>query len=520
MRKLLISLLILLLALPVIAQDGTIVDIASGNEDFETLVAAVVEAELVETLSGGEFTVFAPTDGAFETLLTNLDATAEDLLMREDLAAILTYHVVPGTIFSGPLVDMINAEEDGSLEVETVNGAMLTFTFDAEESLVEINGGAASVSVVDIQASNGVIHVIDNVLLPPMGDMDMMSDDDMSEEDMTEAMTGDTIVGVAATADNFNTLVAAVGEAGLVSTLSSGEYTVFAPTDGAFETLLTNLEATAEDLLMREDLAAILTYHVVPGTIFSGELVEMIQAEEDGSLEVETVNGAMLTFTFDEEESLVLINDGAAAITAVDIEASNGVIHVIDNVLLPPMDMMDDEMMDDEDMSEDMDGDMMMMEGSIAEIVVNGEDFTVLEAALTEAGLVETFAGEGSFTVFAPTDQAFANLLASTDLTVEQLLASDLLDEILLYHVAEGELFAADVVAADETGIPTLLETTLIGVSVSDNGIVTLNGVAGLDATDIEATNGVIHVVDEVLLPGVALEVLFPAEESSTTGEG
>ena len=137
--------------------DMTIVDIAVDNPDFSILVAALTEADLVGTLSGeGPFTVFAPTDAAFEQALTDLDITAEELLAREDLGDILTYHVVPGKVMSTDVVGL-----DGE-SVATVNGAEVMITVDGETVMVD----DATVTTVDIEASNGVIHVIDAVLLP------------------------------------------------------------------------------------------------------------------------------------------------------------------------------------------------------------------------------------------------------------------------------------------------------------------------------------------------------------------
>lgn len=145
-------------------EPGTIVDVAAGNEDFSILVQAVQTAGLVETLSGeGPFTVFAPTNAAFEALLAELDITAEELLAREDLGAILTYHVVAGELMAA---DVLAAVENGGGEavVETVNGASVTVT--TEMGNVYLNGNAQVVTT-DIAASNGVIHVIDAVILPP-----------------------------------------------------------------------------------------------------------------------------------------------------------------------------------------------------------------------------------------------------------------------------------------------------------------------------------------------------------------
>ena len=349
-------------------EEGTVVDVVVNTPELGTLEAAVIAADLADTLAGGEFTVFAPRDGAFETLLTELDVTAEDLLADTDaLTPILTYHVVPGTITAEDLVAAIEAGE-GSTSVETVQGASLTFTI-SEEGSVLINGGEATVTATDLTASNGVVHIIDNVLTsmedmgdmsmeeamddammdateePMMDDMDMATEEamddammdateEMAMEDMDPDMAEGTVVDVVVNTPELGTLEAAVIAAGLDGTLASGEFTVFAPRDGAFTTLLSELGTDAETLLADTDaLTPILTYHVVPGTITAETLVGLIE-EGEGSTTVETVNGATLTFTVSEEGS-VLINGGEATVTATDLTASNGVVHIIDNVLVP-----------------------------------------------------------------------------------------------------------------------------------------------------------------------------------------
>lgn len=136
---------------------ATVVDIALSSDDFSTLVAAVTEADLVSTLQGeGPFTVFAPTNAAFEQALADLDLTAEELLASDDLAGILTYHVVAGKIMAA---DAIAA--DGT-EVETVNGDTIMVT--VVDGNVMIDG--ATVTTADLEAGNGVVHVIDSVILP------------------------------------------------------------------------------------------------------------------------------------------------------------------------------------------------------------------------------------------------------------------------------------------------------------------------------------------------------------------
>ncbi len=319
------------------AASGTIVDVAVENGSFTTLVAAVEAAGLVETLSGdGPFTVFAPTDDAFAALP---DGVLDALLLPENqdtLTAILTYHVVPGTVLAADIADG---------DVATVEGQSVTL---ATEGGVTVNG--VSVVTADVTASNGVIHVIDGVLLPPdvdpaallESDMsedemseDEMSEDEMSEDEMSEGdMSEDetvaeatdqgTIVDVAVGAGEFTTLVAAVEAAGLVDTLSGeGPFTVFAPTDDAFAALPPEL---IEALLLPENqevLAQILTYHVVAGEVLSTDIA---------AGDVETVEGSTIAVGVDG--GTVTVND--ATVIAADVTADNGVIHVIDTVLLPP----------------------------------------------------------------------------------------------------------------------------------------------------------------------------------------
>jgi uncharacterized surface protein with fasciclin (FAS1) repeats len=195
-----------------------------------------------------------------------------------------------------------------------------------------------------------------------------------------------------------------------------------------------------------------------------------------------------------------MVND--ATIQAVDIEAANGVIHVIDSVLLPPA---DDDMMG-----------MMAerMESNIAEIVVasaEGDEpqFTVLLAAVLAAdpAILSELSDGGPFTVFAPTDEAFAAALEALGVSAEDLLAdTEALTEILLYHVAPGELGAPTVMAVAEGGVDvaTALAGTTVAVEASMDGV-TVNE-ANVIQTDIFGTNGVVHVIDAVLLPPAEME--------------
>jgi uncharacterized surface protein with fasciclin (FAS1) repeats len=166
MKKLFVMMIAAISLLFVLAQDmpATVVDIAVGSPDHTTLVAALTQAGLVETLSGeGPFTVFAPTDAAFEAALTDMSMTAEDLLANPDLASILTYHVVAGKLLAADVLAAVEAG-GGTASVETVNGAPIEVT--VADGVVTLNG-TATVTVADLEAGNGVVHVIDGVLMPP-----------------------------------------------------------------------------------------------------------------------------------------------------------------------------------------------------------------------------------------------------------------------------------------------------------------------------------------------------------------
>ena len=277
------------------------------------------------------------------------------------------------------------------------------------------------------------------------------------------------IVDTAVADGRFTTLVAAVGAAELVDTLKGeGPFTVFAPTDDAFAALPAG---TIDELLKPENkqkLTDILLYHVVAGKVMAAEVTALASAA--------TALGKDVAIKTDMGN--VYINESKVVIT--DIETSNGVIHVIDAVLLPPA---EDAMVEEKN--------------TIVDIAAADGRFTTLVAAVQAAGLAETLSGEGPFTVFAPTDDAFAALPAGT---VESLLLPEnkqALTDILLYHVASGKVMAADVVTL--TSVPTLLGKD-VTVTVKD-GKVFLNDTAEVIITDIEASNGVIHVIDAVLLP-------------------
>jgi uncharacterized surface protein with fasciclin (FAS1) repeats len=270
-----------------------------------------------------------------------------------------------------------------------------------------------------------------------------------------------TIVDVAVSAGTFNTLVTAVKAAGLVDVLNSrGPFTVFAPTDEAFAKIPRETLAGLLKPENKDKLASILTYHVVAGAVMAADVVKLKSAK--------TVNGQSVAIQV--RDGKVFVDN--AQVVKTDIRASNGVIHVIDTVIMPKT-------------YED-----------IVDTAVSAGSFKTLVSAIKAAGLVDTLKGKGPFTVFAPTDEAFAQIPADTLRDLLKPENKSKLQAILTYHVVSGELTANQVMAAKS-------EKTVNGQSFDvqvRKGQVYV-GDARVVKADIPASNGVIHVIDKVLLP-------------------
>ena len=405
-----------------------------------SLVSAVIQADLLETLQGdGPFTLFAPTDQAFTD--AGIDLAALDTPEGKDaLANILLYHVVAGEVPSTAVTECMTAD--------AVNGQPLSFTVDGG---VMVNG--ASVTMADVNTSNGVIHVIDKVLTPTSTPNDLPR---------TAQCTG-----------IHNSLVSAVVQAGLLETLQGdGPFTLFAPTDQAFADAGIDLAAldTPEG---KEILSDILLYHVVGSAVPSSAVTECMTAT--------AVNNQALAFTVGNG---VMVND--ANVVSADVNTSNGIIHVIDKVLTPTN-----------------------APNDLPRTAQCTGIHTSLVAAVIQAELLTTLQGEGPFTLFAPTDQAFADAgidLAALD-TPEGKAA---LTDILLYHVHSGSISAADIT-----------EGMMLPMVNGDNTTLSLQtGINGANITlaDVVGSNGIIHVIDAVLTPPVE-EVEESGEETSGTSE-
>ena len=365
------------------------------------------------------------------------------------LADILKIHVISGAVMSGDLTD--------GMVVPTLNGD-ITVGVGEDGVTFSTSEGTATVIEADIETSNGVIHIINEVIIPP-------SDDEESD-----------IIQTATDNGSFTTLVAAVEAAGLAETLSGeGPFTVLAPNDGAFDNLPEGLvaELLEEAAAGGTRLAEILKVHVISGAVMSGDLT-------DGMV-VPTLNGD-ITVGVSEDGVTFSTSEGTATVIEADIETSNGVIHIINEVLLPSA----------------------APEGkNIVETAMSTEGFSTLVTAVGLAGFADLLSGEGPFTVLAPTDDAFNDL---EDGTLDMLImdaeaGGSMLADILNVHVIVGlAVMSGDL--TDGMTVTTANGDLTVSVNGADVSFSSAGGsVANVVIPNVEATNGVIHAIDMVLMP-------------------
>jgi len=483
--------------------ERNIYEIASNTADFSMIVAAIDAAGLKDALTGdGPLTVFAPTDKAVEELP---DGVLDFLLLPENkdtLAAVIKYHVVAAnatssSLASGPVVTL----NGDSVDVET-NGTGIQID------------NANVIDPFDVVASNGIIHTIDSVLVPSDVDLSAATDAQATENLSDEPEpTGDeaaveerNIYDIASNTADFSILMTAIVAAGLDGALTGeGPLTVFAPTNKAFE----ELPDGVVDFLLRPEnkdtLTALLTYHVVAAKVPSSSIV---------SGPVVTLNGDSVDV---ETDGTGIQIDNANVIDPFDVMASNGIIHTIDSVLVPSnVDLAAAEgfakLLIDNPCSGvmcDGDGDgpchcdpckqcpyVPQDPVSIYELVNSIEDFSTLGAAIDAAGLDEALSGDGPFTVFAPTNNAFAKLPPQL---LDFLLVpanKETLSDILKYHVVAGNVTSTSI----QSGPVETLNGKSVNVQAFSTGI-RVDNANVIAPIDVAATNGVVHTIDSVLIP-------------------
>jgi transforming growth factor-beta-induced protein len=459
-----------LVALVLIA--SAIVPVSAQPPPFETIVDVVLEINaetgefsiLIEALQAadpkvleflaalGQRTVFAPTDAAFLATLDELGLTAEELLASPDLTKILLYHVTWGRLYAEEVLakDRILMLQGGFL---LQDGGVLTDNLGRQANIIQ----------TDVEADNGIIHVIDNVVLP--------------NGKTTSRTIVDVVLEINAETGEFSILIEALQAAHpkvLEFLAARGQRTVFAPTDAAFLATFAELGIDPAALLAdQETLTKILLYHVTWGRLYAEEVLakERIRMLWGGFL---LQDGGVLTDNLGRHANII----------QVDVEADNGIIHVIDNVVLPNGGVTGRTIVD-----------------VVLEINAETGEFSTLIAALQAADpkVLEFLAARGQRTVFAPTDAAFAAAFAELGIDPADLLADqETLTKILLYHVTWGRLYAEEVLAMDS------IRMLWGGFLWQDGGVLTdnLGRQATIIQTDVEADNGIIHVIDNVVLPG------------------
>ncbi|GAB4229527.1 MAG: hypothetical protein Tsb0034_01130 [Ekhidna sp.] len=435
----------------------------AAEAGLTTLLDAVQAAGLTGALeSESAITVFAPSNEAFAALLTSLGVNSLseliDALGASRVSDILQYHVVASTAFSADLTD--------GQTLETLAGQTLTVNVggDGSVTISDVSGNTFNVTTADVEIANGVVHVIDGVLLstPTVADV--------------------------AFANGLTILLDALEITGLTETLlSQSDMTVFAPTNEAFEALLGVIGQSSLDDVPVSVLTRVLQYHVVGSSLLSSDLSDGATA---GTLL--TNEGVAEEVTVGISGSDVSIND--ANVTAADVEIVNGVVHVIDAVLVPSL------------------------ESSIVNTVVEpayfNKDFSILTEAVVSADLLNTLIDpQADLTVFAPNNAAFE----AANITSLDGISTARLTEILQYHVLGSEVKKA---ALPATGSAV---TTLNGdfyLSINDNGVF-INGLTEVTNTDLDYENGVVHVIDRTLVPAEddIIQIAVAASEATEGAE-
>ncbi|MEH0158452.1 fasciclin domain-containing protein [Limibacter armeniacum] len=417
-----------------------IAEIVAGSSSFSTLLAALERVSLTATFQdeNADYTVFAPTDAAFQALLdADNGINSLDDISDEELTTVLTHHVVQGSVMASDLSD--------GQELTTLAGTKLLVSIEGGNVIV----GGGVVAEADVEASNGIIHVVNSVLLP--------------EEPMP------TIAELVTENENFSTLLSALTTANLAEVFAdeSASFTVFAPDNAAFQALLdadNGINALTD--LSADQLDRVLKFHVVAGNVMSSDLT-------DGQM-VETLSGAKLEVKIMDGNVYV----GGAMVTTPDVATTNGTIHIVGDVLLP---------------------------NTILDVALGSAAFSVLVDALKRVELAGMFGvdGETKYTVFAPANAAFQALLdvdnginALTDLSADQL------DRVLKFHVVAGNVMSSDL--TDGQMVETLSGAKL-EVKIMDGNVYV--GGAMVTTPDVATTNGTIHIVGDVLLPNTILDV-------------
>ena len=410
-------------------------DVISTSPNHTTLKAALIQAGLVSTLQDpmANLTVFAPDNAAFDALASALGVTATQLLANPELASILSYHVLLQEV---PSASITNGQVASSLFSLSSNGTI----YLTKTSTGSVFADQANVTTADITTDNGVVHVVNKVLLPV-----------------------ETVVDVAA-ANNFTTLLTAVTQEELLPALTDplATLTVFAPTNDAFTAIATALGTDINGLLALPTLDEILKYHVLGAEVTAANVTNGAVVNT-----LSTVNTLKMTKT---TTGSVYANH--AMVTLADVDADNGVVHVINNVVLPVE--------------------------TVVDRAIDG-GFSTLVTAVAKAELLPALTNPlATLTVFAPTNDAFDDLAAALGTDINGILALPTLGEVLKYHVLGSEVLAAAITNGQI--VAPLSTVNTLKLTKTTTGNVFINQ-AQVTTPNVDADNGVVHVINEVVLP-------------------
>jgi transforming growth factor-beta-induced protein len=434
------------------APSNTLDSALATSGSTNTMSGAVAAAGMSDAMRGSQnYTLLMPSDEAMAPFAEEL----AELSKPENREAMQTYiraHMVDGKLLADELSKAGSASREAptstgatTITIKNVLGDDIEIVIDG--ATITINGAAFLTK--DIVVGNGALHIFNAPIFRP------------------------SVFGIVRELRQTSTLEAAIRAADLQGTLRGpGPFTLFAPTNQAFEKLLTELNLTAEQLLANKPLLTqVLTYHVLSARVLAKQI-------EDGATPA-TVQGQAITLNTDGNRKIQITDarGRTSNVTAVNLRARNGVVHLIDRVILPT----------DKD---------------IVDIAAGNPQFSILVAAVQAAGLVDTLKSAGPFTVFAPTNDAFAALLHELGLTADQLLANKpLLTQVLTYHVLASRSLAASftdgLARATVQGQPVVFKKTGSGLSILDASGRTSNVVIA----NVQASNGVIHAIDRVILP-------------------
>jgi len=437
--------------------DPTIADLVTENDQFSSLLAALVRTDLVAPFVGGSgnLTVFAPTNDAFSAFLEDNGFSSLEEVPESLLREVLLNHVVNGRVLAADLTTgYLN-----SLGIGNASESNLSLFINTDDG-VRING-VSNVTTADILATNGVVHEVNAVIGLPSVTIQAIANPQLST--LVSAL-------IAASTDQTNYV-------DILSGSESSPFTVFAPTNAAFDDLLSALGASSLDDVDPATLATILEYHVIAGS-------NVRSSDLSTGLTAATLQGEELGFDLSDGPQVVDATDRNSNIIIADVQADNGVVHAVDKVVLPQA-ILD------------------AISPSVVALAYLNPDLTSLFSALRLTELDAVLSDKTSeFTVFAPTNAAFDTFLdgaALGDLPVE------VVTQVLLNHVLTGTALSTDLETSYTNSLATFgdTENNLSFYINLDEGV-RLNGVSSVTAPDNEAANGVVHIVNAVIgLPTV-----------------